>query len=168
MIPPVADFQALERASPFPRSTWECDFGFEFLSKTVPEWQETYGLDLEPDFQRAHVWTDAQRAAFVEYILAGGPSGRTIYFASPGWSSKLLDKPTMVIVDGKQRLEAEQAKVFLIRPTDLYARWRVSVLWRCGGWELETEDEDRARRVVCTLPSLLSDEALRLRGFKPW
>ncbi len=64
--------------------------------------------------------------------------------------------------------DLEPAKVFLIRPTDLYARWRVSVLWRCGGWELETEDEDRARRVVCTLPSLLSDEALRLRGFKPW
>ena len=102
----MTDFQELERTSPFPRSTWECDFGFEYLHKVVPQWEVEYGLDLEPDFQRAHVWTDEQRAAFVEYILAGGPSGRTLYFASPGWSRTLPEKPKTVIVDGKQRLEA--------------------------------------------------------------
>lgn len=144
----AADFQALERASPFPRNTWECDFGFEFLAKTVPEWQDTYGLDLEPDFQRAHVWTDAQRAAFVEYILQGGPSGRTLYFASKGWSSSLLDKPKMVIVDGKQRLEAVRRFMDDRLPVfgKLRSEWTGVVRFAAGGrFRFSVADIDRAQ-----------------------
>ena len=29
-------------------------------------------IDLDPDFQRPHVWTDAQQEAFIEHVLRGG------------------------------------------------------------------------------------------------
>lgn len=61
-------------------------------------------LDLNPDFQRGHVWTVAQQIAFVEYGLKGGVSGREIYFNCVGWQSSF--KGPFVIVDGKQRLTA--------------------------------------------------------------
>lgn len=61
-------------------------------------------LDLNPDFQRAHVWTDAQKTAYVEYMLRGGLSGRDLYFNCVGWN-KRYEGP-FVIVDGKQRLNA--------------------------------------------------------------
>ena len=38
----------------------------DFLGK-----HRNYGLDLEPDFQRAHVWTEDQQVAFVELLLPG-------------------------------------------------------------------------------------------------
>ena len=62
------------------------------------------GVNLDPDFQRAHVWTEAQQRAYVEYILKGGQSGRDIYFNCKGWG-RLYEGP-FVLVDGKQRLEA--------------------------------------------------------------
>lgn len=105
MTAPIADFQALERASPFPRSSWGVDFGFRYLPKAVEEWTQEYGLDLDPDFQRGHVWTVEQQAAFIEYVLSGGPSGRDLYFACEGWSRIEL-KSRISIVDGKQRLTA--------------------------------------------------------------
>lgn len=72
------------------------------------------GLDLDPDFQRGHVWTDAQRVAYVEHILCGGESGRRLLVAHVGryqgdyrhrkdGSIYLQDYS---LVDGKQRLNA--------------------------------------------------------------
>ena len=37
------------------------------------------GLQLNPEFQRGHVWTEEQQIAWVEYYLRGGKSGNTIY-----------------------------------------------------------------------------------------
>ncbi len=64
------------------------------------------GLDLEPDFQRAHVWTEAQQVRYVEYILRGGMSGRDLYFNCAGWNQTSERQGPYVIVDGKQRLRA--------------------------------------------------------------
>lgn len=119
-----ADYQALERESPFPVGPWSCDFAFDYLPKVVEEWKHDYRLDLEPDFQRAHVWTDTQRAAFVEYVLSGGPSGRDLYFASKGWDFSPAKGP-IVIVDGKQRLEA----VLRFLRDELPVRGRVRSEW---------------------------------------
>lgn len=64
------------------------------------------GLNIEPDFQRAHVWTLLQRSAYVEYALRGGLSGRDIYFNCPNWNQPAQGKYTdFTIVDGKQRLQ---------------------------------------------------------------
>lgn len=68
------------------------------------------GFDLDPDFQRGHVWTPDLRTAFIEHLLRGGEHGRTIVWNSPtydriGGKRGDLDD-TLVIVDGKQRFTA--------------------------------------------------------------
>jgi hypothetical protein len=61
-------------------------------------------LDLDPDFQRGHVWTEDKQIAFVEYCLRGGEASRELLFNHPNWMASF--EGTMVLVDGKQRLEA--------------------------------------------------------------
>lgn len=67
-----------------------------------------HGLDLEPDFQRAHVWTDAQRSAYIEFLLRGGRSGRVLYFNCPDWMHGDTEDgySDFVCVDGLQRITA--------------------------------------------------------------
>ena len=60
-------------------------------------------LDLNPDFQRGHVWTERQQINFIEYILRGGKTS-PIYFNCVGWMNNF--EGPFVIVDGKQRLTA--------------------------------------------------------------
>jgi len=62
------------------------------------------GLDLNPDFQRGHVWTEDKQIAYVEFCLKGGESSRDILFNHPNWMGSYVGQ--MVLVDGKQRLEA--------------------------------------------------------------
>lgn len=59
---------------------------------------ETMSLQLIPDFQRGHVWTEEQQIAYVEFFLKGGKSGRDFYY-------NLNDKE-YVCVDGLQRTTA--------------------------------------------------------------
>jgi hypothetical protein len=72
----------------------------DFVARAV-----AHGLDLDPDFQRGHVWTEAQQVRFVEYLLRGGEVGMNLIFNCPGHSGTTARGP-YVIVDGKQRLEA--------------------------------------------------------------
>ncbi len=37
-------------------------------------------FDLNPDFQRGHVWNEAQQIAYVEFVLRGGQTGKNVYF----------------------------------------------------------------------------------------
>ncbi len=76
--------------------------------RSVPEtilWYIEQGLDMSPEFQRAHVWTVEQKISFMEYFLQNGRSGRVIYFNNPAWG-RLLGDSWFVLVDGKQRLDA--------------------------------------------------------------
>lgn len=70
------------------------------LSETIKDYSHDYGLDLDPDFQRGHVWSDKQRLNFVEFVLKGGIVN-PIYFNQTNWYKS---DGEMVIVDGKQRL----------------------------------------------------------------
>lgn len=88
------------------KGTWECDFRLEDVVPQLDQWKASLGLDLEPDFQRIHVWTEAQQVAWVEYILRGGITGRTIYLNNPGWQRPSRDVDGFVLVDGKQRVQA--------------------------------------------------------------
>lgn len=73
------------------------------LQQTIFDYIENYDLDLNPDFQRGHVWTQLQRELYVEFILQNGASN-PIYFNHTNWDSG--DPGEMVIVDGKQRLKS--------------------------------------------------------------
>ena len=76
--------------------------------KRLPSWiqdhVESDGLEMNPDFQRGHVWTEEQQIAYVEFLLRGGQSGRTIYFNHPGWMGNF--QGDFVCVDGLQRCTA--------------------------------------------------------------
>lgn len=73
-----------------------------FLDKKITEWEQELHLELNPDFQRGHVWTEEQQIAFVEYLIKGGKSAITIYFNHPGWMGSF--KGPFVLVDGLQRI----------------------------------------------------------------
>lgn len=103
----MPNFQLVKKASPFLDATYAIDVEFRQLMETLESWRKSPGLDLSPDFQRSHVWTDRQREAFILHLLQGGRQGREIYFAGHGWSYKSDAAETpLVIVDGKQRLES--------------------------------------------------------------
>ena len=70
----------------------------------LEEWLEQQEVDMNPDFQREYVWTQKQKEQYIEWILRGGQSGKDIYFNHPEWFRSF--KGRMVIVDGKQRIEA--------------------------------------------------------------
>ena len=80
------------------------------MLKTISEWEqdEYYQLQLNPNFQRGHVWTEKQQIAFVEFLLRGGKSARVIYFNKPSWqmTKTVNDYDDFVCVDGLQRITA--------------------------------------------------------------
>jgi hypothetical protein len=91
---------------------WECNYGFESLVKVIEEWSNGIDtdvpLEMNPDFQRGHVWTEKQQIAFIESILRGGAkNARVIYLNNPNWT-KHHDRPykDFVCVDGLQRYTA--------------------------------------------------------------
>lgn len=65
------------------------------------------GLELNPDFQRGHVWTEEQQVAFIEYLLRKGRSGMVVYLNHPLWQTGRMAEPgDFVCVDGLQRITA--------------------------------------------------------------
>jgi hypothetical protein len=88
-----------------PRAHYEIDVDWNFLEDFLASAIKEDGLNLEPDFQRAHVWTREQQVAYVEYVMQGGEVGRNLTFNAKGWGYNLVIG-SYEIVDGKQRLEA--------------------------------------------------------------
>ena len=70
----------------------------------IERYVEKHKLDLNPEFQRGHVWTTDQQIAFIEYLFKGGET-QAIRFNHTDWGN--FSKPSkMVIVDGLQRTTA--------------------------------------------------------------
>ena len=88
----------------FPHCVYRVDVAWTSLERHIHQDEEEMGLDLNPDFQRAHVWNEYQQSLYCEYILRGGVSGKELYFNGE-WFGSRNDGP-YVIVDGKQRLQA--------------------------------------------------------------
>lgn len=94
---------------PFTRDgSWQCDFDFAFLLQFIDEHIKGYDLQLNPDFQRGHVWTEEQQIAWIEFFLKGGKTGRILYFNYPSWQDSVKDGDynDFVCVDGLQRITA--------------------------------------------------------------
>lgn len=95
---------------PFIRAgSYEVDVSLSSLEKTLEFFEKDYGLELNPDFQRGHVWTEAQQVAYLEFLFRGGVSAKVIYFNSPAFGTRDADSDlpdTVVCVDGLQRLTA--------------------------------------------------------------
>ena len=95
---------------------YEVNIPLRYLEKNIKEYEEGYALDLNPDFQRGHVWTREQQTAWLEYFFSGGVTGNVLYFNCPefivGRSKEQRAKRNisgMTIVDGLQRLTALRA-----------------------------------------------------------
>lgn len=82
----------------------------DYLEPMLERWKDTYGLDLDPEFQRGHVWTLAIKVKFLEFLFKGGQVP-PVRFNSPAFGGHTHSKKsdldeTIFIVDGKQRLTA--------------------------------------------------------------
>jgi hypothetical protein len=85
----------------FKAPNYEVSVELRGLEHNIDRYVEKYDLDINPPFQRGHVWSDAQRIAFMEYFIQGGAIS-PINFNHPNWQRSL--EGTMTLVDGKQRL----------------------------------------------------------------
>jgi len=87
----------------FPHIDYSIDVSLDSLQETIDRYFER-NLNMDPDFQRGHVWTKKQQIAFMEYLFKNPTSGKEIYFNHPNWMGSY--KGEFVLVDGKQRLNA--------------------------------------------------------------
>lgn len=110
-MPEGKTYLKFQDIKPFTRKgSYEVNMGLEFLVNQIKQWEEEDGLKLNPDFQRGHVWTTEQQQRFIEFILRGGNTGRTLYFNDPSWLM-YRDRNDgtyneFVCVDGLQRITA--------------------------------------------------------------
>lgn len=88
--------------------SWECDYSLVSFVKFIEDAEKEEGLQMNPDFQRGHVWTEEQQIKYVEFLLRGGKTARTIYLNNPNWNSRGREYPykDYVCVDGLQRYTA--------------------------------------------------------------
>ena len=88
---------------------YQVNVAWRYLENTINSYINEMELQLNPDFQRGHVWTKEQQIAYVEFVLRGGSSARVIYFNCPNWNYRYGNDDTLVCVDGLQRLTAALA-----------------------------------------------------------
>lgn len=79
------------------------DLPLSRIDDKIMTWIADDYLQLIPNFQRGHRWTEQQRIDFVEFILKGGKTNPLV-FNHPGWMTSF--KGNFVCVDGLQRLTA--------------------------------------------------------------
>lgn len=84
-----------------PSGHYKINMPLDHIQKHINDDIEDMGLNLNPDFQRAHVWDLQKRINYMEFLLKGGESN-PIYFNHEGWMKSYQGE--YVIVDGKQRL----------------------------------------------------------------
>ena len=91
--------------------SWECNYSFEKLVKAIEGWSNgidtNVKLEMNPDFQRGHCWTENQQISFIESVLKGGAkNARVIYLNNPNWKHSDRIYKDFVCVDGLQRYTA--------------------------------------------------------------
>lgn len=86
--------------------SWECDYSLVSFIKFIEENEREYGLQMNPDFQRGHIWTEEQQVKYLEFLLRGGKTARVIYLNSNHWQTNCDDPEYFVCVDGLQRYTA--------------------------------------------------------------
>lgn len=80
-----------------PRGDGEVALFAPLLRRTITPQSEELWLNIDPDYQRGHVWSEGQSAAFVGHKLEGGDSPT---LTIQRWSANPVDE----LVDGRQRL----------------------------------------------------------------
>jgi Protein of unknown function DUF262 len=84
------------------KPTYRTDVQLSELPHTLERYLRQ-NLQIDPDFQRGHVWNPEQKQKWIEFLLRGGKSA-DILLNQPGWMNDFSGEFTLV--DGKQRLTA--------------------------------------------------------------
>ncbi|MCP3961326.1 MAG: hypothetical protein GY719_26055 [bacterium] len=111
---------------------YQVDVGWDYLEEHLGGYRRCYALDLSPDFQRGYKWDDKDRAdglppgtrkkRYVENALRGGSPDRRLFFNCPNWQGA-GEVGDMVLVDGKQRLDAVRG--FLANELEVFGGWKL-------------------------------------------
>lgn len=104
----------MARFSDIPRfmsgGNYAVDVSLNQLEKWLESQSNDYIVDIDPDFQRGHAWSDTERSRYVEFLLRGGRSQTTLYWNHPAYMNSLTPQANLpaqlVLIDGKQRLTA--------------------------------------------------------------
>ena len=104
----------LQLIHPVQSPTYEVDYAWPYFFKLfLQETANDYGgLELNPDFQRGHVWTVAQQTHFIENVMRKivPLSGLFVQFNCPNWNWSGVQTGELPIgfqcIDGLQRITA--------------------------------------------------------------
>jgi len=97
---------------PLASAKYQIDVFWYDIERTLDYYEKEYGgLDVDPDFQRGHVWTIRQQEHFIENVLRGivSSSGLLIQWNCPSWNDYNYKGPMpkgFQCIDGLQRLTA--------------------------------------------------------------
>lgn len=86
-------------------SNWDCrNYRISFFSQDISELFNklySFGVDLEPDYQRGYVWEESDKVELIRSIFDGIEIGKFVFVSLPysGVRTKFYE-----ILDGKQRL----------------------------------------------------------------
>jgi hypothetical protein len=109
-----ADRALILKVKPLPRSASRGDHQLATLERSLDLFKDSCErmggtFDLNPDFQRGHVWTEEQKVAYIENVLRG-LAPLNFKFNAPHHSGRTeggdLNPADIVCVDGLQRLTA--------------------------------------------------------------
>lgn len=137
-----SELEKLIRPLPVARTAF--DYGFKDVEKMLLSIADgtDHPVDLVPDFQRGHVWSEQQQGSYIENVLRGvvAASGLTIKFNAPAWDNEPTGdlNSTVQCIDGLQRLTAIQRfvkgelKAFGLSVTDFHGS-SYSILQGAGG-----------------------------------
>lgn len=84
-------------------------FEMQDLPFYIEKWSKD-GLEVEPEFQRGHVWSESQQSKYIENLLRDGMSGRTVFINRGRWgkwrkgATRREGYWPYVLVDGLQRI----------------------------------------------------------------
>jgi hypothetical protein len=104
--------QLVSIIKPLHAAKWSADYRWFDLERATAKLGEDYGgLELNPDFQRGHVWTADQQEHFIANCLRGvvAPSGFLIQFNCADWGDEDAESDLpkgLQCVDGLQRFTA--------------------------------------------------------------
>lgn len=108
------DKRLIEVIKPLRTAKWQGDYSWDRIERALIDLGNDYeGLDMNPDFQRGHVWTPEQQVHFIENCLKGvvTSAGYLIQMNCPEWSYSTEQAKTdlprgLQCIDGLQRYTA--------------------------------------------------------------
>jgi len=98
--------------NPLMKSKYETNIHWRNIDAALAGYEQDYGLvELNPDFQRGHVWTENQQISFIENHLRGALPSSTyvIQFNCPNWDNYNYNGELprgFQCIDGLQRMTA--------------------------------------------------------------